>query len=349
MSRFARIDSVGVLKEFRGSLCTFAQKASTALEEANSEIHRTIMWLKQDQHRHWKTQVRLRTERLNQAKRELQSKENYERMSPTGKGSCIDEKRALAHAQEQLEEAQQKLVHVRRWVPILENETFTYQGLVRGLSNAVEVEIPNACAQIDRMIESLEAYMTLALSSEEPELLTKPPSEDKTPSEQIPSMIRKAATPAEGPPQNYPALRKRTPTPAVREQIEISRKTIPWLKRGPISKTSREAVAGIDVERTPVTAHDKIVVAKTDRHQRRIYLERTTPGSDGDSGWYIGMADIEETLGCEGIRSVDLLKIYPGLNEILALPRGYLVVLDGAALEAVVDPQDNVVWPVQQD
>ena len=74
MSEFIRVDSIEKLKEFRVALCTFAETASVALDEAYSEIQRTIIWLKQDQYAYWKTQLRLRSERFAKAKLELKQK-----------------------------------------------------------------------------------------------------------------------------------------------------------------------------------------------------------------------------------------------------------------------------------
>lgn len=334
MKGFARIDSVEVLKEFRSMLCKFAERVSTALDEAGSEVNRTVRWLKQDQYKHWKSQVRSRAERVTQAKLALQSKQNFQEVAQVTKDSCIDEKKALAQAQQKLEEAYEKLANVRRWIPIMEKEAFSYQGLVQGLGNAVETEIPNACAQIDRMIDSLEAYLALATPVDEPATMATPDTDIQVP--------------AEEPVPKYQRLRKRTPKLAVREKIEIENPKIPWLKRGPISESAREMIAGIEVERAPVSGRDKIVITKTEGKHRRIYLERIESISREDSGWYIGIVEGGETGGYEGIRFEELQKMRPDLNEIFSLPVGYLVVLGGVSIEAVVDPQDNIVRPVQQ-
>ena len=39
-----------------------------------------------------------------------------------------------------------------------------------------------------------------------------------------------------------------------------------------------------------------------------------------------------------------LLRTRPALLRLLALPPGYLAVLDGDEVEAVVDPSNNDVW-----
>ena len=159
MSGSARVASVEALKEFRVSLCGFSRTAATVLAESRSQIQRTLGWLKQDRHSYWKGQVRLRSERYTQARLALKSKEQFAKSSMGGNDSHVDEKRALALAQREMTEAQTKIDRVQRWVPQLEKEGFAYKGQVQGLAATVEVEIPNARAQLDRMIVALEAYL----------------------------------------------------------------------------------------------------------------------------------------------------------------------------------------------
>ena len=105
----------------------------------------------------------------------------------------------------------------------------------------------------------------------------------------------------------------------------------------------RKAITDISVERRCVSADDKVLIARAVGEQHRFYLERIGPSSSGDSGWYIGIIDPKGTQGYEAIRIADLLNPRPDLSEILSLPVGYLVVLDGDSIEAVVDPNNKFV------
>ena len=120
MGRFAKVGSVDTLQELRGHLCCFAHIASNALEEANSDIQRTLMWLKQDRYRYWKVESRNRSEQFMRAKLELKRKQDIETSPMGGTYSFIDEKKALAVAQRALEEAEKKLQDIQRWIPLLE-------------------------------------------------------------------------------------------------------------------------------------------------------------------------------------------------------------------------------------
>jgi hypothetical protein len=165
MSGSAKISSVDALRALRVSLCKFAEVAAGALEEAEGEIDRTAQWLKQEQQPYYKTQTRKCSEQLARAKLELKSKQEYMKSPVGGQYSFVDEKKAVAVAQRRLEEAQQKFEAGKRWIPQIERESYNFKGMVQGLAGALELEIPNARARIDGMIESLQAYFDTAPAS----------------------------------------------------------------------------------------------------------------------------------------------------------------------------------------
>jgi len=161
MSQEARVDSILVLKQLRASLGTFAEIASAALDETSTEIQRTSRWLREDRYRHWRTQVQARTERFVRAKLALKQKQVFDRTLSGTPSSCVDEKKALKVAEERLREAEHKFSRVKAWSRQIEQELSDYRGATHGLINAIEAEIPNARARLDKMIESLEAYFAL--------------------------------------------------------------------------------------------------------------------------------------------------------------------------------------------
>jgi hypothetical protein len=83
------------------------------------------------------------------------------------------------------------------------------------------------------------------------------------------------------------------------------------------------------------------------KHERRIGNLERTPPTPGDSGWYIGEVEGARTKknvsDLEAIRVCDLLEKRPTLMEVLALPPGYLVVVSGLTIEAVLNPE-NRTW-----
>jgi len=162
MSQEARVSSVLVLKQLRASLGTFAETAAIALEEASTEIQRTRQWLEEDRYRHWKAQVQAQTEQSARAKIALKQKEVFDRTLGGTPSSCVDERKALKIAEGRLREAEYKLRRVKAWSQRIEKELSDYRGATQRLLSAVEVEIPNARARLDNMIDSLEAYLALA-------------------------------------------------------------------------------------------------------------------------------------------------------------------------------------------
>lgn len=162
MSQSARVDSIAALKRFRASLIQFSQVAAIALEEVEMEIQRTRTWLEQEQHRAWQIRVRDRADVYTQAKRALNQRRVLERAVQGSTSSCVDERKALKVAEQRLREAEHRLLRVRSWIRQTEREMHEYEGRTKGLATAIQVEIPNALAGLDRMVDSLEAYVALA-------------------------------------------------------------------------------------------------------------------------------------------------------------------------------------------
>jgi hypothetical protein len=91
--------------------------------------------------------------------------------------------------------------------------------------------------------------------------------------------------------------------------------------------------------------HDaKVAVVRGSLAEPRLHLERRPPGP-GDAGWSIGPADEpEEAADLETLSVGDLVERRFGALQLLALPPGYMAVLDGDRVEAVFDPEDEDVW-----
>lgn len=88
-----------------------------------------------------------------------------------------------------------------------------------------------------------------------------------------------------------------------------------------------------------VSFQDKVIFAKGCMDAEKIYLERIPPRSDkGDSGWFIGYVDgNNEPENLQSCFVYQLLYLRPMLLQLLLLPAGYMVVLDGSTLEAILD------------
>ncbi len=162
MGQEARVNSILALKQLRAALSAFAETAARALEEASTEVQQTCRWLEEDRYPHWRTQVQTRTERFSRAKIALKQKQVFDRTLGGTPSSCVDERKALKIAEQRLREAEYKLSRVKAWSQRIEKELSDYRGATQRLISAIEVDIPNARARLDNMINALEAYLALA-------------------------------------------------------------------------------------------------------------------------------------------------------------------------------------------
>ena len=71
------------------------------------------------------------------------------------------ERKAVDKAQHGLDEAETKLVNVKRWGRLLERETILYKGLCQQLARTVDGEVPRALLRLDKMVSALEKYVRI--------------------------------------------------------------------------------------------------------------------------------------------------------------------------------------------
>ena len=135
MSNGARVISLESLKELEVALLKFAQAVSAALEEADSEVQRTLLWLNVEQERYWKNQLRIRNDAYVQAKQVLKRKQYLDKSPLESNSSYLDERKAIALAKMRYEEAQAKCKNVKNWLVKLEEEAMTYKAAANNLMN----------------------------------------------------------------------------------------------------------------------------------------------------------------------------------------------------------------------
>jgi hypothetical protein len=163
MSSFARVISLDVLREFKGALQEFAEQAGLALSEATSDVQRTIWWLQHDQLAHWQRELKKRNEKLAQARSDLH---RAQLASNDTRTSAVVERKAVAKWERAVDEAEQKIRNVKKWHQMLEREMMLFKAQLGQVSGAVAGDIPVAVGRMDKMIRSLEAYLSIAAPSE---------------------------------------------------------------------------------------------------------------------------------------------------------------------------------------
>ncbi len=336
MSEQARVDSVERLKEFRIQLCRHAEMIQTAMSEAEQDIHRTRNWLHQDQQIYWKSEFRKRTELYHRAKLILKQRQN-EKTPLGGRYSCVDEKKAADAAKRRLEEAEQKIANVRRWLRQLDKEADEYKAVVQKLGRYIEADVPRSLARLDQMIAALEAYFSVGVPIAEGTTVSGPLAGGMARPEPV--------TPPEPSAIAYRPLRARTPEPAQIDGRPTEKPPFSELKWPRIDSAQREAILDLDLEYRPISPLDKMVLAADCWEKERIYLERVALPSQPAGCWYVGLREGGSADPPIAVQAGEILRQRPDWVEILNLPRGYLVVLNGISLEAVLDARDRVVWP----
>lgn len=122
-----------------------------------------------------------------------------------------------------------------------------------------------------------------------------------------------------------------------------------------LSRTLAVTTAQLELARKagtqPVRAWfaDRVLVEPGCLQETNVYLQRMHDGAEGDSGWYLGLAD-REARGLpppteselEARRVFELFE-RPHLLQVLALPAGFLAVFEDARLRTLLDPNDNAV------
>jgi hypothetical protein len=333
MSRSARVESFDQIKTFRVALCKFVVEIKNALAEAESEIMRKEQWLRQDQHTHWKAQIRSRNELMHRAKTALLQKQ--ETKTPLGgRATCVEERKALVVAQRRFAEAEQKLANVQRWARKLDEESFAFKGKVQPLAHAVEVDARRAFAMIDHVLDALAEYTRL-----------QPPSEALVnPVDDAGAPMSRAAPVSVGV-EDAAALRKRTPDPDIRDAALDSDAQAAWLAAFAIEVDCQVAIGEIEDGRATYLPRDRVVLACGRYAPGRIYLERIASPAPQDSGWFVGFADNTEIGSYASLRVADVLAVRPDWEELLTLPTGSLVVCNEDRTCGVWDAENRVLWP----
>jgi len=160
MSNAARVDSIDSLRSFRVALIKFGEEANTALASAEAEMQRMLGWLERDQLSFWQFQLRKRQEGLGRAQEALRQKKLF----PDASGrfpTPIEEEKAVRKWKAAVEEAETKLAACKKYARLLQREIMNYKGGVNRFATAVQAEVPGAVARLDRMVDKLDAYVSL--------------------------------------------------------------------------------------------------------------------------------------------------------------------------------------------
>ncbi len=153
MAEAANITSLDAIAAFRAALIVYGSKARPLLEETSGEIVRLRQWLEDDQRRHWETQLRKRSRKLEEARAELFNAT----LSKLEAASALQQM-AVQRADRAVREAEGKLAIVRKWSRNLDEKVDPLLRQTGQFQTFLTADLAKAIACLDQVINVLEAY-----------------------------------------------------------------------------------------------------------------------------------------------------------------------------------------------
>ncbi len=346
MAEGARIYSVDVVRQFRASLIKYAEVCNTALTSADGDIDRVLGWLERDQTMYWAGQVRKRHEHMIRCEEAVRQKRLF-KGADGGQQSVVDEMKALQTAKRRKEEAEVKVVAVKKAIMILRKEGQLYKGKVMRLGTTVTADLPKAVHRLDRQMELIDAYLSLQTQGRGLDLAKA-------------AELMAGGNAGGGPKSLLERLRARTPTAEQRQAaVFVSPDADHGVKQawgaGAVADWQLKALGGLSIERSLPEPDHRIVAHPDVWQQPKIYVDRRDPTGEGDSGWYIGPASDADpappapdapAVAYVALRVGDVLAARPDLADFLSLPVGTLAILDPGGPTAVYDAVGVDVWSI---
>jgi len=159
MAERARVHAIEAVSGFRPALVQFVEECRAALVSAEADAGRTASRIQSVQHPYWKKQIRVRTDELNRARSELVMKQAMN--DPDEARSTVEERKAVEKAKRRVAEAEEKVRACKHWVRVLNKEQSKFRSEVAALKRVLDMDMPRAIAELDRMALALEEYTKL--------------------------------------------------------------------------------------------------------------------------------------------------------------------------------------------
>ncbi len=158
MSNQADVKSIDAIRDFRVAMALFAEDALGALGTVGTEAKRTIQWVQHDRRAYWTEQLKRRQEAVALAKAEVFRR----KLAKTADSSpaMTEQKENLRVAEARLQDAERRIVLVKKWETALQQAVFEYHGTTRRISSLVGGDVPRAIALLERMLTALESYLS---------------------------------------------------------------------------------------------------------------------------------------------------------------------------------------------
>ncbi len=149
----ARVGSIEALEAFRASLIRFTGRAKRALDDVAGEVKQTRGWLESEQRQKWEGELRRRTRALEHAEQELYSA----RLSDLRRDKSAQQM-AVNKARRAVEEAQEKLVKIKRWRQAYDTRVESLARQMEGLQDILARRMPEGAVSLANSIRHLQDY-----------------------------------------------------------------------------------------------------------------------------------------------------------------------------------------------
>lgn len=158
MGEQVKVADIATIERFRSSYGMAVEAFSLALQDAESDVERTILWLESEIGPYWQSQLRKAQEQVVFCKSALFRKQEI-KSTPEARPSVVDERKALERAQRRLEHAEAKLRQSKRWAIELPRQAIVFKGALSPMQALLDRDVPHAAAMLRRMSEHLEEYL----------------------------------------------------------------------------------------------------------------------------------------------------------------------------------------------
>lgn len=157
MAQHAKITSVEALEDFQTALVLYLDKARQVIDEISDEVKRTRSWLEADRRMHWLNEVKRRTRVLETRQQELFSAQIGHLAEPTQ-----SHRHAVHRAKRALDEAQEKVDRIRRWIRDFDNHVAPLARHVDQMRHVLGVDMMKGVSVLKQHLDALHQYAEVA-------------------------------------------------------------------------------------------------------------------------------------------------------------------------------------------
>lgn len=158
MGEQVKVADIATIERFRSSYGMAVEAFSLALQDAESDVERTILWLESEIGPYWQSQLRKAQEQVVVCKSALFRKQEI-KSTPEARPSVVDERKALERAKRRLDLCERKIEQVRRWRIELPRQAIVFKGALAPMATTLDRDVPRIQAMMRRMTEHLEEYL----------------------------------------------------------------------------------------------------------------------------------------------------------------------------------------------